>query len=182
MLFFRPKVHFVDKKATKLKGGAIIISNHTSVLDMLLILLTFPFATIHTLAGETLYDCNPILKVLLKMLLAIRVDRKRHDLSFMSKTVKLLEKGENILIFPQSRLPEKNSSSILPFMPTFIYLAKESGRPIIPVWHSEKYGIHRTKVSVGTPIYIGKDECPSHEEIKEVTTKIQNELYSLADL
>lgn len=178
-MVFRPKYYFENRKATKLKGGALIISNHTSVLDGIVVSMAFPFATIYSLANETIFDCNGFYKLLMKMLLMVRVDRKNHDLSFMSQTVNMLKKGEKVVMFPQGRLPDERTP-LPPFMPTFVYMAKESQKPIIPVWHSEKYGIHRTKISVGTPIYIDKDACSTFEEVQATTKAIQEKLFALA--
>lgn len=182
-VMFRPKKRYVDKKATKTKGGAVIISNHTSVLDGMLLGLTFPLTNIWSLSGNACFKKNPLTAFILRMFMCIRVDKdKSHNLAFMSQAVDKLNKGDSVLIFPQSRLPYAGEKTTPPFLPTFILLAKTAGKPIIPVWHSEQYGIHRTKISVGAPIYVDENDCATYEELNALTRTIQDKLFALADL
>ena len=179
---FRTKKRYVDRRATKLKGGALIISNHSTYLDGMLLAVTFPFTAIWSLTGEVCYDKNPAITFFMKLFLAIRVDRVGHNLDFMSEAVDKLNKGDSVLIFPQSRLPRKGETTTPPFLPTFILLAKAAGKPIIPVWHSEKIDWHRTKVSIGKPIRLDDVDTSSFDEVKALAASIQAQLYALEDL
>lgn len=181
-LFFRPKIRYENKQATKTKGGAVIISNHTSVLDGMLLGLTFPLATIWSLTGEICFDKNRLGTLFLKMLLSIRVDRMGHNLSFMAEATDKLRRGDSVLIFPQSRLPDEGETDTPPFLPTFVLLAKAAGCPIIPVWHAEQYSLRRAKVAVGAPISLDGVDCTAYEDVKALTADIQARLYALASL
>ena len=179
---FRTRKRYVDKKATKLKGGAVIISNHSTVLDGMLLVYCFPFNSVWSLTGEVCYDRSPIITFFLKLFMAIRVDRDGHNLAFMAEAVDKLKKGDSVLIFPQSRLPHPGETTTPPFLPTFILLAKSAGKPIVPVWHSEHIDHHRTLVSIGKPIYLDDVDTSSFENVKALAASIQKDLYALADL
>ena len=100
----------------------------------------------------------------------------------MTEAVDKLNKGDSVLIFPQSRLPHPGETTTPPFLPTFILMAKAAGKPIIPVWHSERIDWHRTKVSVGKPIYLEDVDTSSFDNVKALAASIQEQLYALADL
>lgn len=179
---FRTKKRYEDKKATSTKGGAVIISNHSTVMDGMLLATIFPLTAMWSLTGEICYDRSPAITFFLKLFLAIRVDRTGHNLAFMTEAVDKLNKGDSVLIFPQSRLPHPGETTTPPFLPTFILMAKAAGKPIIPVWHSERIDWHRTKVSVGKPIYLEDVDTSSFDNVKALAASIQEQLYALADL
>ena len=57
LLLFKPKVYLAGKSASKkLPKRAILMSNHTSLLDFVLYLIMFPFRTIHFLMAEVLFN------------------------------------------------------------------------------------------------------------------------------
>ena len=66
LLYLRRKTYYVDKKVQnrKLKEPAIIISNHTSLMDFPLYMFTFFRNTIRPLVAEITYNKNKALKYL----------------------------------------------------------------------------------------------------------------------
>ena len=85
------------------------------------------------------------------------------------ETLQLLnsKKGKVLEIYPESRLPLKHEKNILPFKPSFVYLALESNAPIIPVYTNGEYNTKkRTKVLIGEKIYLRElyDDSKSEKE------------------
>ena len=175
VVFYRKKIYYEDKKASNrnIKGGTLIISNHTDIYDYPLMMYVFPKRNLHVLVAEITYDMNGFMKWLLKGLGAIRVDRNNHDFAFMSQTTDLLKKGKACLIYPESRLPLENERDhLLEFKPSYIYSALESGAPIIPVYTNGIYGKlkkkykDRARVIIGKKIYV-RDLYDSNKSEKE---------------
>ena len=54
----RFKVRYEDKsvQSRRIKGKAIVASNHTALLDFATMMYLFPFRTLRCVAGEVLYD------------------------------------------------------------------------------------------------------------------------------
>ena len=194
IVFYRKKIYYEDKKASnrKIKGGALIISNHTDIYDYPLMMYTFPGRNLHVLVAEVTYDLNGFMKWLLKGLGAIRVDRNNHDFAFMSQTTDLLKKGKACLIYPESRLPEENERDcLLEFKPSYIYSALESGAPIIPVYTNGIYGKQkklkkdRARVIIGKKIFV-RDLYDSNKSEKEnieyINDYVKNKILSLKEL
>lgn len=155
-LCFRTKIYYEDRKVQgrRIKGPAIIVSNHTSVFDYAVILFVFFSRTLRYQMAEVLFK-NKILATFLKMMGGIFIDRKAHDYGFMEKSRRILEKGGVVGIFPEGRLPVKGKDEMIPleFLPGAAELALEMQVPIIPVYTNGSYfSRKRACVIIGTPV------------------------------
>ena len=192
--YFHKKIYYEDKKHTnrKIKGAALIISNHTDIYDFPLMMYTFVSRNIHVLAAEVIYEKNPLLAAFVKGLGAIKVDRNNHDFAFMSEITELLNKNKVALVFPESRLPkEEEKGSLLEFKPSYILPALETGAPIIPVYTNGTYGKlkrirkDRTRIIIGKKIYVQDlyDQSKSEKEnIAYINDYIKNKVVELKEL
>lgn len=153
---FRTKIYYEDKKvqSRKIKGKAIIVSNHTSVYDFAVMLFVFPFRFLRYLMAELLFR-KKILGKFLKLMGGIKVDRDNYDFSFISKSIDVLDKRGVIGVFPEGRLPTKGESRPLEFKPSAAYIAYLTDAPIIPVYTNGSYFKRkRARVIIGKPIYV----------------------------
>lgn len=187
LLCFRTKVYYQDKEvqSRKIKGPAILISNHTSLVDFPAMLYVFPGRILRYQMAEVLFRKNRFVTFTLKNLGGIFVDRDSHDFSFLGKSEEILDKGGVVGIFPESRLPRPEEERPLPFKPSAAYLAMNTGVPVIPVYTNGRYfSKHRTRVIIGTPIYAEdyiKDELSEKENIENVSTGFRNKIMELRD-
>lgn len=188
LLFFSRKIYYVNRKnqGRRIKGGAIIISNHKSIYDFALYLFVFLRGVIRPLVAEIMFRKNIFLTVFLKQLGAIKVNREDYDFSFMAKTINILNKGQKALIFPESRLPREDETEMLEFKPSFVYIALQSNAPIIPVYTSGDYfGRSRTKVMIGEKIYLHElyDNSKSEpENISYLTNYVRDYIINLGKM
>lgn len=193
-VYFRKKVYCEDgdKKLRKIKGPAIIVSNHTSVYDYPLIMYTFFNKNIRTLVGETMYTHSKALNRMLKHLGAIKVDRQNFNFNFLSEISKCLEKKQVCLIFPESRLHKNNEdpNQLLEFKPSYIYSALENKVPIIPVYTNGIYGKlkkvkkDRARIIIGKPIDVVKlsdSTLTEKENIIKINEYVKNYILKLRD-
>ena len=141
-IYFRRKIYYVNKEvqSRKIRGAAIIVSNHTAVLDFGLYLFLFGGRTIHPLVGEVLYKKNKMFTFFLNNMGCIKVNRDIYDFSFMTEALDKLFKGKVVMVFPEARIPTKEETDLLEFKPSFVSLALESGAPIIPTYTDGLYG------------------------------------------
>ena len=141
LFYFKKKIIYVNKKcqSRKIKGSALIISNHKSIYDVALYMYVFLQRDIHMLVGEVMYKKNKLFSWFLNKIGGIKVDRDSYNFNFLNTSVNLLNKGKVLEIYPESRLPKKDEIEMLPFKPSFIYIALESGAPIIPVYTDGNY-------------------------------------------
>jgi 1-acyl-sn-glycerol-3-phosphate acyltransferase len=156
LIGFRIKVYYEDKsvQSKKIRGAAIIASNHNTVMDVAVMMFVFWRRTLRFFAAELMFEKNFFMTLILRMLGAIRVDRNSHDFLFLEKSARLLERGRVVEIYPESRLPRADEERPLEFKPSAVYLALETGAPIIPVYNARKsFADKPTRVMIGKPIY-----------------------------
>lgn len=193
--YFRKKIYYEDKKHTsrKIKGGALIVSNHTSVYDYPLIMYTFFKRVIHTLVAEVIYQKSSFMNKLMNDLGAIRVDRDTYNFNFMYKMIEILNNNKVGLVFPESRLPTEKDEpgQLLEFKPSYVYLALQCGVPIIPVYTNGVYGHKvrkakkdRARIIIGKKFYINDlyDSSKTEKEnIEFINDYIKNKIKCLGE-
>lgn len=185
---FRTKIHYEDKliQSRKIKGPAIIVSNHTSVYDFAVMLFVFPFRFLRYLMAEILFK-RKFLGWFLNMMGGIKVDRENYNFTFINKSLDILEKGGVVGIFPEGRLPVKGEKRPIPFKPSAAYLAFLSEVKIIPVYTNGSYfSKKRAHIIIGKTIDVKEiiDEKFSEKEnierinniLRERIIELQNEL------
>lgn len=96
--YFRLDVHGI--RHIPRHGGAIIASNHPSILDGIFLLVVSP-RPVHFLVAEHFYN-HPLLKPLFRVLGSIEVYRtKTHNGDALRMAIEALGRGELIGIFPE---------------------------------------------------------------------------------
>lgn len=185
LLLFRKKIHYEDKnvQGRRIRGKAIVISNHNYLLDFGVLLYVFPTRTLRCAVAEILYGKTFLMRWLLNLLGCVRVDRNEHDFSFLGKLNRILKKNGVVEIFPEARLPEKGEERPLEFKPSYVYLALESGAPIIPVYSDANlFSKKRLNVIIGKPIDVTTmyDENLSEKEnITKINTYVRSKIIEL---
>ncbi len=184
---FRRKVYYEDKKAQgrRIKGKAILVSNHYSVWDYPALIFTFCGRTLRCQIAEIMYQKNFIFTWFLKALGGIKVDRDAHDFTFVGKSRKILDNKGVLTIFPESRIPKEGEETPLPFKPSAVYIALESGAPIIPVAVNGKYfQKERSRILIGKPIDVQEwyqTELSEKDNIAMITEKLRERIIELKD-
>ncbi|MBQ7698920.1 MAG: 1-acyl-sn-glycerol-3-phosphate acyltransferase [Clostridia bacterium] len=184
---FRTKIYYEDKavQGRRVKGGAIVVSNHTSVFDYAVYLFVFFGVTLRTVMAEVLFE-KKVLGAFLKLMGGIRVDRDENEYGFMSKCEKILQNRGVLCIFPEGRLPRPGEEKPLPFKPGAAYLSLAENVPIIPVYTNGSYfNKKRARVIIGAPVYPGDHSDPAKtdkENTEAVNAALRKKLLYLEKL
>lgn len=151
-LFFRTKV--VGRENEKFDGPAIYCINHLSNWDAVLVACETK-RPINFMSKKELCEM-PVLKIFLKWLGVIPIDRAGSDLGAMRTTINALKDGASICMFPQgTRCPgvEPNKTEAKNGV---AMLAKYTRATIVPIGvYSKDYIVRPFKkayVSIGKPI------------------------------
>lgn len=186
LLLFRAKITYRDRAAQsrKIKGAAIVVSNHTSVWDYAVLLFVFIGRILRTQMAELLFK-KGFMGPFLKGMGGICVNRDTHDMSFVRQSLSILEKGGVLCVFPEARLPRAGEARPLPFQTSATYIALESGAPILPVYTNGSYfNKHRARVRIGTPIDARAYWKPEEDEktnLECITAVIRDRVIELGE-
>lgn len=184
---FRTKIYYEDKKSQnrRIKGKAILVSNHTSIYDYAVYLFVFFTRTLRYQMAEILFK-KKFLGFYLKLMGGIKINRDTHDFSFMEKSEAILNKSGVVGVFPESRIPEAHEEKPLEFKPSVVVLALSSNAPIIPTYTNGSYfNKKRARVIIGKPIYLADmydNNKTQKENIDFMTKKLRDKVIELKQI
>ena len=184
-ILLRLKVFYEDKsvQSKRIRGAAILVSNHHSVYDVAVMMFIFWRRTLRCVVAEIMYTKNFIFSLFLRMLGSVKVDRDAHDFSFLDKCSRILSRGGVVEIYPEARLPKEGEQTPLEFKPSAVYLALESGAPIIPVYNSRRsFADKPGYVIIGKPINVRElydDSLDEKTNISNITLFLRGKIIEL---
>lgn len=121
------RMRFIGDAELPISGKLLIVANHESFLDGLLLGLFLPFKA--TFVVHTTVLRNPWFKAILSLTPYLAVD-PTSPLA-MKKVIRLLESGEPVVIFPEGRITQTGSLMKVYDGPGFV--AAKTGAAILPV-------------------------------------------------
>lgn len=185
LFYFRRKKYYKNKLNKKIKSPVIFVSNHTSVMDFALYLFAFFGKTVRPIAAEILYKKNAFMNFMLKSVGAIKVERDKFDFNFINESINYLNKGQNIIIFPEGRIPDEKNT-IIDFKPSFVEMALEAQVPIVPLYTNGSYGkFKRAKMVIGEPINVidlYDNNLSQKENLYNISNYVRNYIIELGDI
>ena len=102
-------------------------------------------------------------------------DRDVMGLRFMDESVKTLEKGRIVQIYPEAYISEDGRMD--EFKPSYVLIALRAEAPIIPVITDGQYGLFkRVHLIIGKPIDLW-DYCTSEDPTKEEIMELNDIVY-----
>lgn len=154
----------VRKKGNKLpKGKVVIIANHRSNADPLILIANFA-RNMHCVAKKELFK-NKLVGWFFKKMKAIPIDRDNIDISTIKTCLKVLKDEEILTIFPEGTR-NKTEEPLLEIKNGASVFAYKSNSPIVPIWFDKKPKLFRmTKLYIGEQFYITKENYENSGEI-----------------
>lgn len=179
-LIIRPQVVFTDASVQKFKFSepSIVILNHTTMLDPLLIMALVRRPR-NILVAKDQYEL-PYFHWILKRFKAIPIDRfDPWDTSWLAPTKKALASGSSIIIFPEGKCRE--DGLLNEFKSGFAMLARSTGAPVVSVAFDGIYKFgHRTQVRVGNAEKIERVKgVSSSDYLAEKSEYFRQKIWSL---
>src|SRR5436190_18319166 len=124
-VWFRFK--FSGKSNVPLTGPVLLVSNHQSNLDPVLVGIACP-RQLKYLARQGLFFWP--FSLWIRSLGAVPIDRERGALGGIRTTLDLLKKGNAVVVFPEGSRTETGKLDVM--LPGFSLLARRSGATIVP--------------------------------------------------
>ena len=169
-----------NKYKTKLKGGAVIVSNHVAMLDPVAVITTFLYRRVFFFASEVVMG-RGISSALMRGMGCIKIDRTIADVEAMRTGAEIVKGGHLLAIFAQGQI--QRSGNFETFKAGAVLLAIRSGVPIIPVYLSQREHWWQRKVVVIGDSFDPKEKCkkkfPSMQDIDAMTEELLSEMKEL---
>ncbi|MCS7232741.1 MAG: 1-acyl-sn-glycerol-3-phosphate acyltransferase [Synergistetes bacterium] len=190
LAFFILKLFFfIEAKGRKnipKDGGLLVISNHCSQMDPVIIGAVFP-RRLYYMGKEELFKI-PFLRSLIVSLGAFPVKRGEGDLKALSRIIELVDQGKAVLLFPEGSRSE--DGELKDFMHGASYVAFKTSVPVLPVavkgsFEAMPKGQYfprptKIKVSFGKVLYFkGRGGKSIREEIKAFTNDLRENILML---
>jgi 1-acyl-sn-glycerol-3-phosphate acyltransferase len=171
--------------------AAVIVSNHISGIDPLLIQRTTDRCVHWMVAKE--YVNHPAMAWAFRILRVIAVNRAGVDTAATKQAIRLLEQGEPVGMFPEGRInTNPKETLLLPGRPGAAWVALRARAPVIPCYvagapyNGTALGSFlmpaNTRVIVGQPIDISEfyDRADDREVQEELTKRFLKAIARLA--
>ena len=179
-VWYRPKVEFVGEsvKSSRLKTPSVLIANHTSMLDPLMMLAIFFHKRSIVVAKDQVEDPH-FSWALTRVKCVIPCDRFNLDTEWALIAKKELEKGNSVIIFPEGKC--RYDGLLNEFKTGFAFLARTTGAPVVSVGLDGIYKFgHRTRVIVGDAEKIERVKgIPSSKHLAERSEYFRQKVWKL---
>lgn len=155
LIWFRVKKIYARKEAKRrLRGGALIISNHILYSDPMVLHCAYWYRRLQFIVSDTILTTK-FSRFFYPRCGCIPVNREHFSLSSFREIVQRLEGGNVITIFPEGHVSFSNENPMSPFKSGAVLMAYQSNVPIIPIYREIRKNIfRRQKIVVGEPIDI----------------------------
>ena len=186
LILFKRKTYYEDKKAQSLrvKGGALIISNHYHFYDYMVNMFALAPRQLHVVASEMAFS-NKMIRFGMKFFGGIEANRNTKSMRFIDVAAETIKDGKLVQIFPEGRIT--HDGSLLPFKQSYIVIAHRAGAPIIPIVTDGRYGFFkRARIIVGREIHLSdyvtsEGRTPTREELDTVNDIIFRHVLELRE-
>ncbi|MBQ3064628.1 MAG: 1-acyl-sn-glycerol-3-phosphate acyltransferase [Clostridia bacterium] len=180
-LYFKNKVYYENEKAPRrVKGSALVISNHFNPLDYVMNVFIFFPRKLYIVASEHAFK-NAFLRFGMKFWGGIEANRETKSMNFVLQSVRELKKGHLVQIFPEGH--NTDDGTIKAFYPSYILIAYKAKAPIVPVITDGAYGFtKRVHMIIGEPIDLSRYTCEkklSKEEIERLNDMVREKVLLL---
>ncbi len=176
LLYFRRKIHYQNKavQSRRVKGGALIISNHFCPVDFVVNNFLFFPRMLYVVASEYAFNTKG-LRFGMSFFGGIETDRSVRGMSFIHQSAALLQKGQLVQIFPEGH--NTPDGKLHRFYPSYLVLALMGGVPIIPVVLDGNYTFKkRQHVLIGEPIDL-TDHFPGGKYTQADLDRVNEQIY-----
>lgn len=174
-------VNIKGKENLQYTGRMLIASNHTSMVDTLLIGCADRHQ-VHFMAKKELFS-NKLGTWFFKSLGTFPVDRGKGDIAAVTAAGKILQENQTLVIFPEGTRNKERQWQLAEFQNGAALIALRNDAPILPVCIVEKPRLfHRTKVVIGEAICLADwtdDTLSRSENIRRISTRLRDTILNL---
>lgn len=153
---FLLRVRVTGRENIPAEGGHVLIANHTSFLDPIVLSAAFPRRRMPKYLAKRELFRIPILSTLVRAFGGIPLERGGSDVGAVHRAIAIATAGDILTVFPQGTRRKGQNPANTPVKAGAAMIAARAGVPILPVcirMKKQKYALfRRVDVIVGEPI------------------------------
>lgn len=176
------KIKVTNKEKIPLTGQVVVVSNHLSLWDPV-VLGAFFERKIHFIAKEELFKVFLLGKIM-RGVEAIPIKRGQADRNAIRKALNYLKEEEAVFIFPEGT--RSKTGDLGDFLPGTSLIAVKGNAKIVPIGIKGTKNILKSlrpniEINIGEPIDVTnlQGKKVSSEEISQLTKKIEDKVKDL---
>lgn len=162
-------------------GGALLASNHQSYLDPVLLGVRLR-RTVSYMARDTLFR-NPAFSLLIRNLQAFPVRRGEGDISAIRETIRRLQRGQMLNVFPEGT--RTTDGALQPLKQGVALIIKRAAVPVVPAYINGSFYAwprqHRWPRKYPVQLIYGPAIDMSSMKTNQILPTLQQRLYELRD-
>lgn len=175
LIWFRPKKLYVSEKAKeKVRGGALMMANHSGFFDPVYLMLGFWYRRHHYVAWKILFE-GKFQHFLFTSFLCIPIDKEHFGIGTFREITDHLKDDELVVIFPEGKVNVTGKNDLQSFKSGMILMAARSGKPIVPVYIKKRaHWYSRSVLAVGEPLDVRSrySAMPNLTEMDAITNDL----------
>ena len=176
LIWMRPKIHYPFGKPNT-GGRLMVISNHPTFIDPIIVQLVFPFRRLYSLATKDIFK-NKIKAILFTLMHCIIVDKDNFSMTSFHEVQNCLNNGHAVVIFPEGQVNHNVSDQpIMAFKSGAVLMAHRAKAYILPMYivKSKKW-YHRQNVVMGQPVDVAEmlGAMPSMQKLTELNDYLRD--------
>ncbi len=183
LLWFRPKYLYAGESARKrIRGGAIVMANHTGIFDPVYLMLAIWYRRLHFICAREFFD-GKFTSWLFRQFHCIPIDRESFSMESLRRITEELRQGHVVSIYPEGRI--NTGEQLSPFKSGMVLMALKSECPIVPVYiRPRRHWYSRLVVCVGDRIDVKEalGPRPSLRRMDEMAALLEEREKELAAL
>ena len=185
LIWFRVKKIYVNKNQPKrIKGGAVIASNHILFSDCMILHCAFVHRRIQFLCTTDILNTK-FKKFFFKNCGCVPIDTKNPSPHSMREVIMRLKGGNVMVIFPEGHVSFDSDKPMDQFKSGAVLFAYQANVPIYPVYReTRKSAFERQRVVIGEPINLKEKfgSITNAEKIKEATEYLYQKELELKEI
>jgi len=183
LLLLRPRCVYASKEAKgHIRGGAIVIANHSGFADPVYLMAAIWYRRHHFICMKAFFD-KPFNRWLFTQFHCIPIDRENFSMDSFGRIVDELKSGHLVSMFPEGHV--NTEAKLAPFKSGMVLMALRSAKPVIPVYiMPRRHWYSRLTVGIGQPLDVaaelgGKPTMAGIERLSRLLEERERELSTL---
>ncbi len=174
--FFRLRVRGKENLPA---GGCVVASNHSALIDPILIIFALGWQKTYRVMGKKELFPNKLFGAVLRWVGVFPVDRSKNDVNAMKTAIQTLKDGKRLIIFPEgTRVKEGQGEAKL----GAAMFAMRTKVPIVPVYVTrDKRIFRRSEVIFGQPIPSDGPAKPTSEDYRALSEQMMAQIALLEE-